>query len=819
MRKILLILTVLIGYMSVDCKAQTKEGKVLGTVIDGDTKTVESATITLLKASDSTISKMGMADKTGKFIIEGIPFGKYLVAVSAVGHQKGFSEIFEISSLKPEIELNAIELKQEEKSLGVVTIVSRKPLVEQKIDRTVVNVDASITNVGNSALEVLEKAPGVSVDKDGNISLKGKQGVQIYIDGRPSYLSGADLANLLRNMNSSQLDQIEIMTNPPAKYDAAGNSGVINIKTKKNKQFGYNGSITAGYTQAYYPRANGNFNFNYRTGKINFFSNLGYNYGERHQVLYMYRNFRDEISKNILSSLDQAAYMKSSSKYLSAKAGLDYFISKRTTMGIVVNGYNNPTLWKSNTDAFIKDSNGSLMSQTKAYSENDQKTKNFSTNLNFRTQLDSAGQEISANLDYIQYKTRTGQPLISSYYDNTGVLLKVPDTLMGKLPQNINVYSGKIDYTLPLKKGAKFEAGVKASYVKTDNDARYDSLINGQSIPDINRSNHFVYEENINAAYLNYSRPLSKKWSGQVGLRFENTVAKGNQLTTGETFTRNYSQLFPTAYLQYAANEKNQFVINYGRRIQRPDYSDLNPFILFVDRYTIQTGNPELAPQFSNNIELTHTYNNFLSTTLNYSATKNIIQQVVEQDETTNEGILKYTNIANMHQIGISVNAYKQFNSWWSSNVYVNGYRNHFKGIVNNDLVSLGVTGVMIQVQEQFKWGKGWGAEISGFYRSKGLEGVIYIESFTKIDAGFSKQVLKNKGTIKLNFSDVLNGLNIKGYSRYGAVDFHFRNDNYAQSVGINFTWRFNKGKLKATGNGREGSATEELQRIKGGNN
>lgn len=819
MRKIFFVIAILMTSASIDSNAQTSSGRVMGTVTDGDAKTVESATITLLKASDSTISKMGMADKTGKFIIEGIPFGKYLVAVSAVGHQKGFSEIFEISSLKPEIELNAIKLKQEEKSLGVVTIVSRKPLVEQKIDRTVVNVDASITNVGNSALEVLEKAPGVSVDKDGNISLKGKQGVQIYIDGRPSYLSGADLANLLRNMNSSQLDQIEIMTNPPAKYDAAGNSGVINIKTKKNKQFGYNGSITAGYTQAYYPRANGNFNFNYRTGKINFFSNLGYNYGERHQVLYMYRNFRDEISKNILSSLDQAAHMKSSSKYLSAKAGLDYFISKRTTMGIVVNGYNNPTLWKSNTDAFIKDSNASLMSQTKAYSENDQKTKNFSTNLNFRTQLDSAGQEISANLDYIQYKTKTVQPLISRYYDNTGVLLKVPDTLMGKLPQNINVYSGKIDYTLPLKKGAKFEAGLKASYVKTDNDAQYDSLINGQSIPDINRSNHFVYEENINAAYLNYSRPLSKKWSGQAGLRFENTVAKGNQLTTGETFTRNYSQLFPTAYLQYAANDKNQFVINYGRRIQRPDYSDLNPFILFVDRYTIQTGNPELAPQFSNNIELTHTYNNFLSTTLNYSATKNIIQQVVEQDETTNEGILKYTNIANMHQIGISVNAYKQFNSWWSSNVYVNGYRNHFKGIVNNDLVSLGVTGVMIQVQEQFKWGKGWGAEVSGFYRSKGLEGVIYIEPFTKIDAGFSKQVLKNKGTIKLNFSDVLNGLNINGYSKYGAVDFHFRNENYIRSVSLNFTWRFNKGKLKATGNGREGSATEELQRIKGGNN
>lgn len=819
MRKKIIILAALIGVLSVDSQAQTKFGKINGSVIDGSTKTIESATIVLLRANDSTVIKMGVADKTGKFSFDNVSEGKYLVSISAVGHQKGYSPAFEINDANSNITLKTIELVPVEKSLGAVTIVAKKPLIEQKIDRTIVNVEASVTNVGNSALEVLEKVPGVSVDKDGNISLKGKSGVQIYIDGRPAYLGGADLANMLRSMSASQLEQIEVMTNPPAKYDAAGNSGVINIKTKKNKQFGYNGSLTSGYTQAIYARFNESLNFNYRTGKINLFTNLNYNYNHRRQILSVNRNFRDVSTKDILSEFDQTSLMKSSSDFYSGKIGLDYFASKKTTFGVVFNGFSNPSLWRSYTNTFIYDPNGTLVNQTDAYSDNNQKWKNFSTNLNFRTVLDSAGQEISGDLDYIQYRSTATQPLISWYYDNNKNLLRAPDTLMGNLPQNITIYSGKIDYTLPLKKGAKLEAGIKSSYVKTDNNANYDSLKNGQVVHDFSRSNHFVYEENINAAYLNYTKPLSKKWTGQFGLRLENTNAKGNQLTTNQSFTRKYTQLFPTVYLQYAANEKNQFVINYGRRINRPDYEDLNPFIHFLDRYTFEQGNPDLAPQFSHNIELTHSYKGFLTTTLNYSTTKDIIQQVIEQNEATNETYIKKANIASMDQFGISISVNNQITKWWSSNVYVNAFNNRFKGIVNNDYVSIGITGMMAQVQQQFKWGKGWGAELSGFYRTKALEGVLFIGSITQINAGFSKQVLKNKGTLRLSFRDIFKGMNVTGYSKYGNVDIQFRNIQDAQSVSLSFTWRFNKGKLKANAGRREGSASDEQNRVKAGGN
>jgi iron complex outermembrane receptor protein len=301
-------------------------------------------------------------------------------------------------------------------------------------------------------------------------------------------------------------------------------------------------------------------------------------------------------------------------------------------------------------------------------------------------------------------------------------------------------------------------------------------------------------------------------------LRLENTIAKGNQLTTGVVFKRNYTQLFPTAYLQYNLNEKNQFVINYGRRINRPDYGDLNPFIHFLDRYTFEQGNPNLKPQFSHNIELSHTYGGFLTSTLNYSSTTDIIQQVLEQNTATNETFIKKANIASRKQIGLSISAYKKLNKWWSGNVYFNGYNNHFKGIVNNDFVSLSVTGWMAQMQQQFDFGKGWTGEVSGFYRSKSLEGVIFIKSMAQANVGFSKKVLKGQGTVRLNFRDIFNGSQFRGYSKYGTVDAQFKDVNYNRSFNLGFNWRFNKGKLKAGSNRKTNGASDEQSRVKGGN-
>lgn len=830
MKKIIFLLTVALTALSFVSYSQVKNGKIIGTVIDGNTKTVESATITLLRAKDSSVAKMSVADKTGKYEFDLVPEGRYLVSISAVGHTKGFSETFEISSSNTTVTLKTIELVPQAKSIGEVTVTAKKPLIEQKLDRTIVNVEASVTNVGNSALEVLEKAPGVSVDKDGNVSLKGKQGVTIMIDGRPSYLSGADLANMLRSMSASQLEQIEIMTNPPAKYDAAGNSGVINIKTKKNKQFGYNGSITSTYAQGRYPRFNESGNFNYRNGKVNLFTNLTYNRNHRGEDLDIVRNFRETGTKELISIFDQETNMVNKGKFYSGKVGLDYSASKKTTLGIVVNGFYNPSIWTSKTNTFIYKPNNTLDRQATSSTSNEEKWKNFGTNLNLRHTFDSTGQELTTDLDYVQYRSTSYQPLYTNDFDNMGNPVGVQKILLGDLPQNITIYSGKADYTKPLKKGAKFEAGLKTSFVNTDNIAKYDSLIGGVMKLDSARNNNFNYKENINAAYVNYSRPLGKKWSGQFGLRAENTNAKGYStgyeynsvdkkfVATAKSFDRHYTQIFPTAYLQYSANEKNQFVINYGRRINRPDYGDLNPFIHFLDRYTYEQGNPNLKPQFSHNIELSHTYKGTLTTTLNYSNTTDIIQQVLEQNEITTETYIKKANIASRNQFGVTVTAQKELTKWWSGNVYLNLAHNQFKGLVNNENISLGNATFTIQAQQQFKWGKGWAAELSGFYRTKGIEGVIIIKPMSQVNAGFSKQVLKNKGSVRVNFRDIFLGGVARGYSKYGTVDATFKNINDSRAVSVAFTYRFNKGKLKAGSNRKNNGASDETERVKAGN-
>lgn len=798
--------------------AQAQVGKVTGTVVDGSQKIVESSTISLLKAKDSSVYKYAVAGKAGAFAFEDVAYGRYLVSVTAVGHQKGFSPVFEIAATNGAVQLKPIELVPVAKSMSGVTVTARKPLIEHKIDRTVVNVEASVTNVGSSALEVLEKSPGISVDKDGNISLKGKQGVMVLVDGRPTQLGGADLANLLRSMNANQLDQIEIMTNPPAKYDAAGNAGIINIKTKKNRQLGYNGSFNASYGQGNLPKFNEGLNFNYRQGKWNLFTNLSHAYRERNNKLDIQRNFINATTKDLVSHFDQQARMKNASSSYNAKLGADFFAAKNTTVGIVLSGFSNPGEFQNRNRIDISNNVGVVTSQTRALALQKSSWKNYSTNVNFRQVLDTTGKELTADLDYVTYKANRNQSLSNYYYNTSGAAIKKGDTLFSHMPQNINIYSGRLDYSMPLKKGARFEAGLKTSIVKTDNNAVYDTVHYGARVRDLNRSNHFIYEENINAAYVNLSGPLSKKMNAQLGLRVENTRSKGNQVTTKETFERNYTQLFPTAFVQYTLNDKNNLGLNYGRRIRRPNYESLNPFIEYLDRYTSQQGNPNLKPQFSHNVELSHTYKGFLTTTVNYTQTNDIIQQVIEQNEATNETYVKQANIAKQRQWGLAVSANKSINKLWTNSIYVNVFSNRFEGLVDNAPVSIAATSLMLNGSQQFKLSKTFTAELSGWYRTAGIEGVIKASPIGAVNVGFSQMIWKEKGTVRLNVRDVFLTQRFRGASKYGSVDASFQEQNDSRVVTLGFSYRFSKGKVNGTPKRRNSSANDEQSRVGGGN-
>ena len=786
-------------------------GNISGLILKAE-KPVDGATVSLLRAKDSATVKLSASDKTGHFMFGKVTNGKYRVSVTTVGHQKVFSEIIEITPQKQNTQLSEINLTAISKNLTGVTVSAKRPLIEQRIDRTIVNVDASITNIGTSALEVLEKSPGVSVDREGNISLKGKEGVLVMIDGRPTQMGGADLANLLRNMSSNQLDQIEIMTNPPARYDAAGASGIINIKTKKAAKAGFNGSASVAYSQGKYPKTNEGFNFNYREGKVNLFSNLSHNYQERFSTLNIDRNIYNSNTNSIVNVFNQVADRISTGNSYDVKVGVDFFATKKTTFGAVVNLNSRKMLSTSPNITNISNASKSLESITTAAVDNQSEGKNLNTNFNFRTVLDKKGKEITSDIDFMKYGTDNDLFMVNSYTDAAGNPYSKADTLKGVLPQHIDVYSARVDYLHPLKKQAKFEAGLKSSIVRTDNNASYDSIESGNLVHDFNRSNHFIYKENINAAYVNLSTPLSKKITAQFGLRLENTNANGRQITTGEEFDRHYTQLFPTAYFQYKANEKNNFGANFGRRVSRPSYQSLNPFIRFIDRYTFSLGNPNLKPSVSNNIELTHTWKNQITTTLNYTKITDMIQEIIQQKG--QEAYNMPDNVSSLNQFGISVSVNTAVTKWWRSIININVYNDRYKGVISGTPIDLATTSFVINGTQQFKLNETLTAEVNGRFRNGWLEGVMRVKPIGFAGAGLSKQILENKGTIRLTARDIFHTQKLKGMTRYGNVDVDIRQVADTQILTLGFTYTVSKGKKIAPVKRTAGSASEEQGRI-----
>jgi iron complex outermembrane receptor protein len=814
MRKFIALLTIAFTALSLVSFSQVKIGKISGTVIDGNAKTIESATITLLRTKDSSIAKMSVADRTGKFEFENIPEGQYIVSISATGHEKGFSETFVIDGSNLSVTLKTIELIPQAKSISGVTVTSKKPLIEQKPGKTLINVDASPTNSGLNALERLEKSPGVTVDNDGNISLKGKQGVLILVDGKQTYMSGTDLANLLKNMPSSNLEQIEIMTNPPAKYDAAGNSGIINIKTKKNIVKGMNGNVNLGYTQGIYGRTNNGINLNYRNEKLNVFGNYNVGTWEGFNRLLINRNFYR--NGELDGSSDQISKPRFEGVYHSIKAGLDYYFSKKDILGFVINRNfnhgNEGPLSKSN----LRDSAGNILSKLNSQSDNTRKFEGITTNLNYKHTFDSTGREISADFDYAHYKGESNTKLFTESYDAYDIKIGNDVTLKGYIPSNIDIYSGKADYVHPFKSGLKLEAGIKTSYVETDNQVDYlRNSGSGWSADD--RSNHFVYSENINAAYAIFSKTI-KKWNLTAGLRIENTNAKGHQVRNDSAFTRHYTNLFPNVGVGYDVNDKNQFNLSYSRRINRPDYESLNPFTFFLDSLTYGQGNPYLQPQFTNNVEVSHTFNKFLTTTINYSQTNDIITQLLKQDTEKKITYQTRENFSKMKQVGISVMANFPVRKWWNTNVYMNVYNNHYMGMYQADPVDIQFTTFTANMNNNFTLGKGWSAEISGWYRGKGAEGLLIANDMYAVNSGVAKQILKKKGNIKFSVRDIFYTSQFSGYAKYSDVDVTVASKRDSRQFTLGFTYRFGKTNI-APERKRRGGATEEQNRVNTGGN
>jgi outer membrane receptor protein involved in Fe transport len=812
--------------LSIAVTAQNKTGKITGVITDANAQPVESATASLQRAKDSVLVKVAVSDKYGLFEFENIRDGEYFVTVSAVGFIKTGSKRFTVSS-STVYKIPSFQLKRSDaKTLGSVTVTGKRPLIENKIDRMVVNVEAAPTNAGASALEVLEKSPGVTVSNEGEISLKGKQGVRVMIDGKPTYLSPADLANVLKNLPASALDQIEIMTNPPARYEASGNSGIINIKTKKSLTEGLNGSITLGGTVGFFKRndtwllplrTNASINLNYRKGKWNLFGNYNYNYREGYGYLDLTRRFFEKDGSLNSTSFTHTDFNFRNNNH-TLKLGFDYYADKKNIIGIVVNGFGffgRPAPTSLQT---IYDPNNSVESVLASNTTNKNNFYNYSANINYKHTFDSSGRELTTDLDYMGYSNGAKTNLLTTVYDNNGGILGNLN-LYGDIPGLINIYSVKSDYVHPLKNNLRFDAGIKISYVKNDNEVKYQREDNGAWVPD-NRSNHFIYRENINAGYISLNKKW-KKWSAQAGLRIENTIAKGNQVTNDSSFTRNYTNLFPTMYINYDVNKKHSFTVSYGRRIERPNYQDLNPFIWFLDSLQYRQGNPYLLPQYSNNFELRHTLNGKFTTTINYTVTDNVISQLLKQNTEKRITFLTTDNVARFRNIGLAINAPFSPLKGWNANLFVNVFNNQYSGIYynsytgTNDPIDISYTSALVNVSNTFSFKKGWSGEVSGWYRGKTIEQLTIAEPMYFMSLGAQKIVMKGKGTARLNIRDPFHWQQFRGRTLYSDIDVQIHNKWDNRNITATISYRFGKTSV-AQARRRSSGVTEEQNRAGG---
>jgi len=795
-------------------RAQNGAGKIEGKVADTNQKPVDAATVTIANAKTLAMVKIALTNPDGTFTIEGLQNGDYRVMVSAVGYQnyKGDSLLIDKQQL---ISLPVIVLTPTSKQLKEIEVTAQKPFVEQKIDRTVVNVGSSITSTGANALEVLEKLPGVLVDDNGNIQFNGKTGVMVLIDDKPTYLSGDNLANYLKSLPASQLDQIELMANPPAKYDASGNAGVINIKIKKSKARGFNGNIAASVGRAVYWRTLESVNLNYHVNNINLFTNIGYGIQKGYRRLDVGRTYFDAVG-NRTSGYTETAFFAPQNYNNNIKLGMDYYATPKTTFGVVLTGMLTTGSNYNPVNSYLTDAIGRVDSNIVSNNNTQSKFYNAGINLNYLHQFNRKDRSLGVDFDYLNYTSNRNQSFISDSYNNSGNF-EAAQYITDNLPTDINIYAAKIDYIQPIGDKGKLETGLKSSYVNTDNAADYFNVVNNISTVDNNSTNRFLYKENINAAYISFNTEF-KRFAMQAGLRAENTNVNGHQLGNAQSpdsvFTQHYTNLFPTTYLLYKLDTagSNTLKVSYGRRIDRPYYQDLNPFVTILDKYSTWEGNPFLKPQFIDVYQLTYGYKSIFSFTIDYNVTKNY---QIEYDG--QKGDIFYATSINLgrrarwaFEGNLSLNPFK----WWNFNLYTELDYTYFQGqLTSQTNIDLRDTHWYLNNNNQFNLSNGWSAEVSSFYVSP-LHDAQFTPHFREqTNIGLQKKILKNQGSIRLSARDIFrSNFSAGNITNIPGVVATYHNDNGNRSVTLGFTYNFgsnNNSKKRDTN-----SAADESRRV-----
>lgn len=792
------------------CNARAFGPNVSGRVLDAQGKALTGVTVTLLQTDAKTLVKADITNDKGAFLIDEIAAGEYILQASFYGFDVYQSEKIVLTDNK--LSLPDIVLHEKSTNLKDVTIRAQKPLIEVHADKMVVNVENSIVSTGSSALEVLAKSPGVNVDNNDNISLKGKKGVTIMIDGKIVPVNGTDLANLLRSMPSNSIEKIELISNPSARYDAAGTGGIINIRTKKNKADGINGSLNGSYGQGVYPKGNLGGSLNYRVKKLNIYSNYNYSYRKEMNDLTLNRTFYQD---GLFSTrYVQNNFLTFPVKSHNANVGVDYSLTPKTTLGASLNGNLTNYTIKGSAYTQVLDNNDERQSAFSTNNVQPYKENNYAVNLNLRHRFDSLGTEFSFDADYARYINSNYQDYITNYYLANGAVdpATIPYLLHADLSGLTQIRSVKADFSHPFKDGIRLDMGAKSSYVTADNKAEFYDRSNGGNVYDSSKSNHFIYEENINAVYANASKDWTK-WSAQAGVRLEQSIAHGVQKVDNSNFDKQYAQLFPSLALQRHINADNDLGLTLSRRIERPSYDQLNPFKFYLDPTSYKEGNPYLNPSLTYSVELSHTYKSKFVTALAFSRSNDAITQVIQPIDTINHvTLITDKNLQRMDIVSLSGAYPFQFFKWWNSTNSINVYYSYFKGDLANTALSNGKPAFNFNSQNSFLLPHNWSAELAFNYTSSQVYGYMNLKPMWSLDVGVQKNFWDKRATVKMNITDIGWQANPSGTNTYNSYYEVFSVKRDSRVATLSFTYRFGK-KSVAPARRRSGGAEEEKRR------
>ncbi len=810
------MLTLLKNYLPVFCfllpvlfpssSAKAQQAVITGIVKDSAAIPIPAATVSLLNSKDSSWVGSVLTNDSGAFIINNVAPGNYLVSVTALSYAPAMQTVtVAINNNPPFIFI----LQRESSAIGEVTVTGRKPFIEMSTGKITVNVDGSPSAIGLNVLDLLRRMPGLIVDQAGNISMQGKQGVLVLIDDRPTYLSPEQLADYLKTIPADEVGQVELMTQPPARYDATGNAGIVNIKRKRIRKSGWNGIATLTAGQGVYPFGLGSALVNFKKNKLNLSLSADEHLATGFADWQEYQRLSNPQTGTLVSTTNMHSSSLEHFSIAGARLTADYDISAKTSIGASVRGGYHTNSFADNVSSTIYDVPANATTYNTIYSPESFIRKDFYANTYFSYKINK-DRSINFNADYISYFNSPYQTINNTDYDAQMQPLPNPLLLQSHQPTLINVYSFKGDYTDTLKDGTKLEAGFKSSLVNTDNNAQFSIYQGNEWVPDTLRTNRFVYKENINALYIDADKIINDKWEAKAGLRAENTNAQGTQQVHDQQFTKSCISLFPTAYISYKKDNNNQFELNYGRRIDRPNYQSLNPFIFYNFQYNYSVGNPYLQPQFTNSIELKHSYKNRLVTALALSNTTGEITDLLVADNSTNTVHTTQGNTGINKTASIYVLFNKDLFKWWSLNAAASIFYMYYTGVLNTTNITNEGTGYAVNMINQFNFPKDWKAEFVGYYSGRYVQSLIATSlPSAYFSLGASKKISK-VSTIKLGIEDPLyiNRTRLQNNlpGLYSTSAFRYS----TRSVSLAYTYNF--GSSTTT---RETNIPDESKRIK----